>query len=36
VESCIHYQRFREVYYVLEAAFFMAQSGHPEILENLG
>jgi hypothetical protein len=24
------------VYYVLEAAFFMAQSGHPEILENLG
>jgi hypothetical protein len=35
VESCIHYQRFREVYYVLEAAFFLAHTGHAEILENL-
>jgi len=36
VESCIHYQRFREAYYVLEAAFFLAHSGHPEILDDLG
>jgi hypothetical protein len=35
VESCFHYQRVREVFYVLETAFSVANSGHPEILENL-
>jgi hypothetical protein len=35
VESCFHYQRVREVVYVLETAFGVARSGHPEILEDL-
>jgi hypothetical protein len=35
VEDRFHYQRVKEVVYVLETAFCLANSGHPEILENL-
>ena len=35
VEKCFHYQRVREVFYVLETAFCVAESGHAEIFRNL-
>lgn len=35
VENYFHYQRVREVVYVLETAFSVSRSGHPEILEDL-